>query len=81
MTERSNQRIAYFNGKYVPEREAQVPFRDRSFLYGDGCFDMTRTFVRFLHTIGASLSHRRFRTAKYTALAPRKPVTTALRPL
>ncbi|HRD77741.1 MAG TPA: aminotransferase class IV [Hyphomicrobiaceae bacterium] len=44
MTARSNQRVAYFNGKYVPEAEVRVPFRDRSFLYGDGCFDMTRTF-------------------------------------
>ena len=44
MAERSNQRTAYFNGKYVPESEVRVPFRDRSFLYGDGCFDMTRTF-------------------------------------
>lgn len=44
MTERANQRIAYFNGKFVPEEEVRVPFRDRSFLYGDGCFDMTRTF-------------------------------------
>lgn len=41
---RANQRIAYFNGKYVPEGEVKVPFRDRSFIYGDGCFDMTRTF-------------------------------------
>jgi branched-chain amino acid aminotransferase len=45
MPERSNQRIAYFNGRYVPEAEVRVPFRDRSFLYGDGCFDMTRTFA------------------------------------
>lgn len=45
MPERSNQRIAYFNGKYVSESEVRVPFRDRSFLYGDGCFDMTRTFA------------------------------------
>jgi branched-chain amino acid aminotransferase len=45
MPERANQRIAYFNGKYVPEGEVRVPFRDRSFLYGDGCFDMTRTFA------------------------------------
>ena len=44
MTSRSNQRVAYFNGRYVPEAEVRVPFRDRSFLYGDGCFDMTRTF-------------------------------------
>jgi branched-chain amino acid aminotransferase len=44
MPDRANQRIAYFNGRYVPEAEVRVPFRDRSFLYGDGCFDMTRTF-------------------------------------
>ncbi|KAB2847026.1 MAG: hypothetical protein F9K44_14295, partial [Hyphomicrobiaceae bacterium] len=43
-TARGNQRIAYFNGEYVPEAEVKVPFRDRSFIYGDGCFDMTRTF-------------------------------------
>ena len=37
-------RIAYFNGKFVPETEIVIPFRDRSFNRGDGCFDMTRTF-------------------------------------
>ena len=37
-------RIAYFNGRYVAETEVVVPFRDRSFNRGDGCFDMTRTF-------------------------------------
>ncbi len=45
MTERANQRIAYFNGTYVPEADVRVPYRDRSFIYGDGCFDMTRTFA------------------------------------
>jgi branched-chain amino acid aminotransferase len=40
----SNSRIAWFNGAYVPERDVVVPFRDRSWKYGDGCFDMTRTF-------------------------------------
>lgn len=44
MPERANQRVAYFNGRYVPETEVRVPYRDRSFIYGDGCFDMTRTF-------------------------------------
>jgi branched-chain amino acid aminotransferase len=37
-------RIAYFNGRFVPETEVRIPFRDRSFNRGDGCFDMTRTF-------------------------------------
>src|ERR1700722_2004453 len=41
---RSNVRVAYFNGRIVPEREVVIPFRDRSFKYGDAAFDMTRTF-------------------------------------
>jgi len=43
-TSRANNRVAYFNGKIVPEREVVVPFRDRGFKYGDAAFDMTRTF-------------------------------------
>lgn len=39
-----NQRVAYFNGRIVPEREVVLPFRDRGFKYGDAAFDMTRTF-------------------------------------
>lgn len=44
MTTLANERICYFNGDYVPESQALVPYRDRSFLFGDGTFDMTRTF-------------------------------------
>ena len=32
-------RTAYFNGKFVPETEVLIPYRDRSFNRGDGCFD------------------------------------------
>ena len=32
----SNQRIAWFNGKFMPENEVMIPFRDRSWKYGDG---------------------------------------------
>ena len=39
-----NQRVAYFNGEIMPERDVRVPFRDRGFKYGDAAFDMTRTF-------------------------------------
>lgn len=41
---RANHRVAYFNGRIVPEREVVLPFRDRGFKYGDAAFDMTRTF-------------------------------------
>ena len=44
MNQRANQRVAYYNGNIVAERDVRIPFRDRSFLYGDGCFDMTRPF-------------------------------------
>lgn len=37
-------RTAYFNGRLVPETQVVIPYRDRSFNRGDGCFDMTRTF-------------------------------------
>ena len=40
----SNQRVAWFNGKFMPEGQVMIPFRDRSWKYGDGAFDMTRTF-------------------------------------
>ena len=41
---RTNHRVAYFNARFVPEREVVLPFRDRGFKYGDAAFDMTRTF-------------------------------------
>jgi len=44
MTDGTNQRIAYYNGDYLPEDQVRIPFRDRGFLLGDGAFDMTRTF-------------------------------------
>ncbi|MCC7276207.1 MAG: aminotransferase class IV [Alphaproteobacteria bacterium] len=44
MTALANQRVAYFNGRIVPESEVRVSFRDRGFKYGDAVFDMTRTF-------------------------------------
>ncbi|MCB1684530.1 MAG: aminotransferase class IV [Pseudomonadales bacterium] len=44
MANPDNQRIAYYNGAYLPEGEIRIPFRDRGFLHGDGVFDMTRTF-------------------------------------
>ncbi|HJQ60152.1 MAG TPA: aminotransferase class IV, partial [Vineibacter sp.] len=40
----SNTRVAWFNGQFMPEGQVMIPFRDRSWKYGDGAFDMTRTF-------------------------------------
>jgi branched-chain amino acid aminotransferase len=40
----ANERVAFFNGRIVPESDVAIPFRDRGFLYGDAVFDMTRSF-------------------------------------
>ena len=44
MTALANSRVAWFNGQFMPEAQVLIPFRDRSWKYGDGAFDMTRTF-------------------------------------
>ena len=44
MTQMTNSRLAWFNGKFMPENQVLISFRDRSWRYGDGAFDMTRTF-------------------------------------
>jgi branched-chain amino acid aminotransferase len=64
-----NQRVAYFNGRIVPEREVVIPFRDRGFKYGDAAFDMTRTFrgrpFKLKEHVG-----RFYRSLKYLRIDP-----------
>jgi branched-chain amino acid aminotransferase len=66
----SNQeRVAYFNGKIVPESQVLIPFRDRSFKYGDGVFDMTRTFGGRIFKLREHLE-RLERSLKYAGIDP-----------
>ena len=37
-------RVVYFNGEFVPEREAKVSIFDSALMFGDMVFDMTRSF-------------------------------------
>lgn len=37
-------RVAYFNGEFIPEREARVSIFDSALIYGDMVFEVTRTF-------------------------------------
>ena len=62
-------RIAYFNGRFVPEPEVLVPFRDRGFKYGDAVFDTTRTFG---HRIFKMREHieRLYRSLRYLRIEP-----------
>jgi branched-chain amino acid aminotransferase len=65
----ANERIAYFNGEYVPESQVKVPFRDRSWIFGDGAFDMTRTFNGRLFKIKEHVQ-RLYRSLKVLRIDP-----------
>jgi branched-chain amino acid aminotransferase len=63
----SNERVAWFNGKIVPESQVVVPFRDSSWTYGDGVFDMTRSFEGRSFRMKEHVQ-RLFRSLKYTGI-------------
>ncbi|MBM3571252.1 MAG: hypothetical protein FJX52_02670, partial [Alphaproteobacteria bacterium] len=65
----ANERVAYINGKYLPESQVTVSFRDRGFKYGDAAFDMTRTFN---HKLGFVKEHidRLYRSLRYLRIDP-----------
>jgi branched-chain amino acid aminotransferase len=68
----SGDRIAYFNGRFVPEREVLVPFRDRGFKYGDAVFDTTRTFGHRVFKLAEHVE-RLYRSLRYLRIDPGMP--------
>ncbi len=69
MSERGNERVAWFNGAFMPEHEVRIPFRDLSWVYGDGCFDMTRSFHHKLFKVQEHVD-RLYRSLKYLRIDP-----------
>ena len=61
------ERVVYLNGTFVPESKASVSVFDRSFMSGDGIYDVARTFG---HKANKLLVHcRRFaQSARYTRI-------------
>jgi|TARA_Y100000294_G_scaffold53838_1_gene50747 branched-chain amino acid aminotransferase len=41
---KSKERLVYFNGKFLPERDAKVSIYDSALMFGDMVFEMTRSF-------------------------------------
>jgi len=64
-----NERVAWFNGKIVPESEVLIPFRDQGFLRGDAVFDMTRSFNGKAFRLEEHVS-RLYRSLKYLDIDP-----------
>jgi branched-chain amino acid aminotransferase len=63
------ERVAWFNGKIVPESEAKVSFRDYGFAVGDGVFDTLRTFGHKPFLLKEHID-RLFRSLRYSNLDP-----------
>jgi branched-chain amino acid aminotransferase len=64
-----NERVAWFNGKFVRESEVVIPFRDQGFLRGDAVFDMTRSFNGKAFRIEEHVA-RLYRSLKYLDIDP-----------
>jgi branched-chain amino acid aminotransferase len=69
MSQATTTRLAWFNGKFMPENQVLIPFRDRSWKYGDGIFDMTRTFNGRLFRIEEHIE-RLYRSLRYVRIDP-----------
>jgi branched-chain amino acid aminotransferase len=69
MAQGAGERIAYHNGRFVPEREVLVPFRDRGFKYGDAVFDTTRTFGHRIFKLPEHVE-RLYRSSRYLRIDP-----------
>ncbi len=69
MPELANERVAYFNGEILPESRVQVSFRDRSFRYGDGAFDTTRTFGHRVFKLEEHI-RRFYKSLRYLRIDP-----------
>jgi branched-chain amino acid aminotransferase len=65
----SNERVAWFNGKFVRESEVVIPFRDLGFLKGDAVFDMTRSFDGRAFRLEEHVA-RLYRSLKYLDIDP-----------
>jgi branched-chain amino acid aminotransferase len=69
MAVRANERVAWFNGEFMAESEVRIPFRDSSWVYGDGGFDMTRSFGHRLFKVKEHVD-RLYRSLKYLRIDP-----------
>lgn len=65
----SNTRVAWFNGRIMPEGQVTIPYRDRSWKSGDGAFDVTRTFNGTIFRLKEHID-RFYRSLRYVQIDP-----------
>jgi branched-chain amino acid aminotransferase len=65
----TKERVAYVNGKIVPESQATISINDVGFLYGDAVFDTTRTFDKRIFKLKEHLD-RFYNSLRYMRIDP-----------
>jgi len=63
------ERIAYFNGEFLPESKVCISFRDRGFNLGDAVFDAERTFAGEIFRLSAHID-RLYRSLEKASIDP-----------
>ena len=63
------ERIAYFNGDFLPESKVCISFRDRGFNLGDAVFDAERTFAGEIVRLRAHID-RLYRSLEKASIDP-----------
>ena len=66
---KSDPRIVYINGEFIPENQASVSFRDKGFIAGDGIFDTARTFGGKIFRLNEHID-RLFQSLDYAQIDP-----------
>jgi branched-chain amino acid aminotransferase len=61
------ERVAFVNGKYVPEGQAAISIFDRGLMSGDGVYDVARSFNHVPNKLRAHCE-RLLRSARYTQI-------------
>ena len=61
------QRLVYFNGSYVSERDARISIFDSALMFGDMVFEMTRSFKQKPYRLRNHMD-RLYASMKYTRI-------------
>ena len=61
---KSDHRLVYFNGRFVPESEAKISIYDSALMFGDMVFEMTRSFNKIQFKLREHLE-RLYASIKY----------------
>ena len=59
-----HERVTYQSGEWVPESEASIHIYDSQFMFGDGVFEMARTFNHEFFILDEHID-RLFRSMRY----------------